>query len=118
MAKCRIRLLGARNCQHLPAMTISIEVIDLRGVLPIDTHAVLRSVAKTRRAVIVHATTRFAGPAAEISSIINEELFGELRAPVKRVGAAFAPSAISSLLVAAHTPNSASVEAAVRGVIR
>ena len=49
------------------------------------------SVARTRRAVVAHHATRFAGFGAEVASLINEELFGELDAPVGRIGAAFAP---------------------------
>jgi pyruvate dehydrogenase E1 component beta subunit len=49
------------------------------------------SVAKTRRAVIVHEAVKLFGTGREIASRINEELFGDLAAPVYRVGARFAP---------------------------
>ncbi len=64
---------------------IEAEVIDLRTVSPWDEEAVLSSVAKTKRAVIVHEAVRPFGAGAEISSRIHEELFGELAGPVRRV---------------------------------
>ena len=64
---------------------IQAEVIDLRTVSPWDEEAVLSSVAKTKRAVIVHEAVRPFGAGAEISSRIHEELFGELAGPVQRV---------------------------------
>jgi pyruvate dehydrogenase E1 component beta subunit len=64
---------------------IEAEVIDLRTVSPWDEEAVLSSVGKTKRAVIVHEAVRPFGVGAEISSRIHEELFGELAGPVQRV---------------------------------
>jgi pyruvate/2-oxoglutarate/acetoin dehydrogenase E1 component len=70
---------------------ISAEVVDLRSLVPLDLPTVLRSVSKTRRAVVVQAGVQFAGPSAEIASLITEELFGDLAAPVRRLGAPFVP---------------------------
>lgn len=70
---------------------IDAEVIDLRTLLPLDMETVLESVGRTRRAVIVHNATTFAGPGAEIAAQLNEKMFGELLEPVKRVGAQFTP---------------------------
>jgi acetoin:2,6-dichlorophenolindophenol oxidoreductase subunit beta len=70
---------------------IEAEVIDLRTLLPLDLDTVLASVSKTRRAVVAHHATTFAGPGAEVSSAIHEALFDELRSPVQRVGAKFSP---------------------------
>ena len=68
---------------------ISVEVVDLRTLLPLDVPGILESVSKTRRAVIVHYAIRFAGPGAEIAATIYENLYGELEAPVVRIGAEF-----------------------------
>ncbi len=70
---------------------IDAEVLDLRTLVPLDMETVLESVGKTRRAVIVHNATTFAGPGAEIAAQINEKMFGELLEPVQRVGAQFTP---------------------------
>ncbi|KAA9164081.1 alpha-ketoacid dehydrogenase subunit beta [Amycolatopsis acidicola] len=71
---------------------VSAEVIDLRTLVPLDITTVLESAAKTRRVVVAHAAVEFGGFGAEIASQVNEELFGELLAPVRRVGAPFAPT--------------------------
>ena len=65
---------------------ISVEVLDLRSLKPLDTRAVLESVAKTGRALVVHAANRMAGVGAEVAAIIAEEAFGDLDAPVRRLG--------------------------------
>lgn len=83
---------------------ISAEVLDLRTLSPIDDEAILTSVAKTGRAVIVHEAVRTCGPAAEISTRIHESLHAELKAPVKRVTAPDSPVPASSGLVAAFYP--------------
>jgi pyruvate dehydrogenase E1 component beta subunit len=98
----------------LEAEGISAEVIDLRTLLPLDMPTVLESVSRTRRAVVVHHATRFAGPGAEIAATINEELFGELAAPVTRLGAAFTPIPSASVLEAAHSPDASRIADAVR----
>jgi pyruvate dehydrogenase E1 component beta subunit len=64
---------------------ISIEVIDLRTLSPIDTSTIVKSVQKTGRAVIVHEAPRTAGLAGEITAIINEKAFLSLEAPIERV---------------------------------
>ena len=77
---------------------ISCEVIDLRTLYPLDLETIFESVTKTRRALVVHEATQFCGPGAEISSQIHEQLFGELLAPVLRLGAEYTPVPFSSAL--------------------
>jgi 2-oxoisovalerate dehydrogenase E1 component beta subunit len=67
------------------AKGISVEVIDLRSILPFDKEAVLNSVSKTGRAVIVHEAPKSSGFGAEISATIAEEAVEYLRAPIVRV---------------------------------
>jgi pyruvate/2-oxoglutarate/acetoin dehydrogenase E1 component len=71
---------------------VSVEVIDLRSLVPLDFETVLTSVARTRRAVVVHGATRFCGPGAEIAATITEELFEDLAVPVLRVGGRYTPT--------------------------
>jgi len=71
---------------------ISVEAIDLRSLVPLDFSTVLASVARTRRAVVVHGATRFAGPGAEIAATVTEELFEDLAQPVVRLGARYVPT--------------------------
>ncbi|OOL33474.1 pyruvate dehydrogenase [Rhodococcus rhodochrous] len=70
---------------------IDAEIIDLRSLVPLDFETVLDSVERTRRCVVTHEATQFAGPGAEISARITEDLFNELLGPVLRVGGLFTP---------------------------
>jgi acetoin:2,6-dichlorophenolindophenol oxidoreductase subunit beta len=96
---------------------VSAEVVNLRTLVPIDMQTVTESVAKTRRAVVVHFATRFAGPGAEIAASINEELFGQLEAPVGRVGARFTPIPQAKALETAVLPRSAGIVDAIRRTV-
>ncbi len=64
---------------------VSVELIDLRSIYPIDIETIAESVNKTGRAVIVHEAPKTAGLGAEISSLIQEHCFLHLQAPVQRV---------------------------------
>ncbi len=64
---------------------IDAEVLDMRSIAPLDWDLVLESVAKTRRAIIVHEAPHTGGVGAEISARLHEQLFDTLKAPVARV---------------------------------
>ena len=102
--------------EQLAADGIDVEVLDLRSLVPLDTEAVLESVGRTGRAVVAHYATTFAGPGAELAATISKELFGRLKAPVERVGAAFRPIPALSLdrIV---LPNAKRIAAAVRKTV-
>jgi acetoin:2,6-dichlorophenolindophenol oxidoreductase subunit beta len=94
---------------------VSAEVVDLRTLVPLDVETIVESARRTRRAVIVHDAVQFAGPGAEIAAILQSELFGELVAPVERVGARFVPNPAAAALEAQVYPSAAGiVEAAKR----
>ncbi|MFM2230214.1 MAG: 1-deoxy-D-xylulose-5-phosphate synthase [Bacteroidota bacterium] len=65
---------------------ISADLIDLRSLQPLDTEAILNSVKKTNRALILQEDTLFGGIASDISALIMEQAFEFLDAPVQRVG--------------------------------
>ncbi|MCB1632415.1 MAG: alpha-ketoacid dehydrogenase subunit beta, partial [Pseudomonadales bacterium] len=88
--------------------------IDLRTISPLDDATLLESVARTRRAVVIHEATRQCGVGAEIASRIHENLHRELRAPVQRLGSAFCPVPFSKPLETAFVPGAQQIEAAVR----
>jgi 2-oxoisovalerate dehydrogenase E1 component len=79
----------------------SIEVIDLRSLIPLDKTAFLDSVRKTGKVLVVHEDKVFSGFGAEIASIITEEAFEYLDGPVKRVGSTFTPVGFNRILEAA-----------------
>ena len=70
---------------------VDVEVLDLRSLVPLDEAAVMESVRRTRRAVILHEAVVTGGFGAELAAGISEALFGRLVAPVLRVGALPAP---------------------------
>jgi pyruvate dehydrogenase E1 component beta subunit len=81
---------GASVFQCLEAMDklpedISVELIDLRTVSPVDKDAIIQSVTKTGRCVIVHEAPKTCGFGAELSTIIQEHCFLSMKAPVQRV---------------------------------
>jgi 2-oxoisovalerate dehydrogenase E1 component beta subunit len=71
--------------QRLEAEGISVEVIDLRSIRPMDKTTILASVRKTRKLLIIHEDNKFGGIGAEISAMVTEEAFFDLDAPVKRL---------------------------------
>jgi 2-oxoisovalerate dehydrogenase E1 component len=82
-----------------------IEVLDVRSIIPLDKTSILASVRKTGRVVVIHEDKVFAGFGAEIASMIAEEAFEYLDAPVKRVGATFTPVGFNRILEKAILPN-------------
>ncbi len=103
--------------EELAKEGISAEVIDLRTLLPLDYDRILNSVEKTGRALVVHAATEFCGLGSEIAATINEELFGKLKAPAARFGAAYAPIAYSKIIETAQVPHAGTIATRVRGLI-
>jgi len=96
---------------------IEAEVIDLRTLRPLDTATIVRSVAKTHRAVIVDEAWRTGSFAAEISAQIMERAFDELDAPVSRVCSAEVPMPYAIHLETAALPQADTIVTAVRNLM-
>ena len=77
--------------EELAAQGIDCEVLDPRTIVPLDHAAIIASVSKTRRAVIVHEAPKTGGVGGEIAALIAEQAFHALQAPIIRVGAPFTP---------------------------
>jgi pyruvate dehydrogenase E1 component beta subunit len=92
---------------------IEAEVIDVRTVQPLDSEAILDSVRRTNRAVVVHEAVTFGGIGAEIAAQIQEEAFDYLDAPVLRLGAPFSPVPFSPVLERAYIPDSNRISAGI-----
>ena len=71
---------------------ISVEVVDLRTLRPLDTQAVLQSVAKTGKALVVHEDSKVGGIGGEVAAIISEEAFDHLDGPVRRLAGPEVPA--------------------------
>ena len=93
---------------------VGMEVIDLRTLVPLDENAILRSVEKTSRLMIVHEDSRRGGFGAEIAALVVEQDFWNLDAPIVRVGAPDRPVPYSPPLEYGHLPKTGDVLQAAR----
>lgn len=103
--------------EELAKEGINAEVLDLRTLMPLDYDRIYSSVEKTGRALVVHAATEFCGLGSEIAATINEQLFGKLKAPASRFGAAYAPIAYSKTIETEQIPHAGTIAARVRELI-
>ncbi len=93
---------------------LSVEILDLRTLIPWDKEAVLRSVQKTSKALVLHEDTRTGGFGAEIAATIVEEGFETLDAPVKRIAAPDTPVPFSPPLEKTFIPQVEDVAAGLK----
>jgi 2-oxoisovalerate dehydrogenase E1 component beta subunit len=97
---------------------ISIEILDLRTLLPLDEAAILASVKKTSKAIVLHEDTLTGGIGGEIVARINEKVFEHLDGPVLRIASADTPVPYSPPLEAAFLPSRAQVVEKARWLYR
>jgi 2-oxoisovalerate dehydrogenase E1 component len=83
----------------------SVEVIDLRSLIPLDKEAIATSVKKTGKVLVIHEDKVFSGFGAEIAAMIGTELFHYLDAPVQRIGSTYTPVGFNAVLENAILPN-------------
>src|SRR2546423_4242521 len=95
---------AAEAAQQLEADGVSVEIIDLRTIMPWDKAAVLESVRKTAKALVLHEDTHTGGFVAEIAATIAEEAFEDLDAPLRRITAPDCPVPFSPPLEKAYIP--------------
>jgi pyruvate dehydrogenase E1 component beta subunit len=103
--------------ERLAAEGIDTEVLDLRALRPLDTAAILESVARTRRALVVDEGWRSGSLAAEVSARITEGVFWELDAPVARLCSAEVPMPYPKHLEQAAIPQVDDIVAAAHRVV-
>ncbi len=96
---------------------ISCEIIDLRTVRPMDHDAILTSVKKTNRLVVLEEAWPFSSVASEITYIVQERAFDYLDAPIQRITTADTPAPYSPVLLKEWLPNSEDVIKAVKKVL-
>ncbi|MGZ7039078.1 MAG: alpha-ketoacid dehydrogenase subunit beta [Thermoanaerobaculia bacterium] len=96
---------------------VSVEVVDLRSIIPFDEEAILESVSKTNRVIILHEAPLTGGAGAEFAARIAEKAFDYLDAPIKRVAALDVPTPYSPPLEAAALPDLPRVLAAARDLL-
>ncbi len=100
--------------ETLAAEGISVEIVDLRTLVPLDEETILASVRKTSRAIVLHEDTLTGGFGGEIAARITERAFDCLDAPVVRIAAPDTPIPYSPPLEDAFLPNAAKVVEKVR----
>jgi pyruvate/2-oxoglutarate/acetoin dehydrogenase E1 component len=103
--------------ESLAAQGIGADVLDLRSLKPLDERAILASVRKTGRAVIVHEAGRMCGVGAEVAAIVAEQAFDALRAPVLRITSPDVPAPSSYPLELAFTPQADAIAAAATRLV-
>jgi len=96
---------------------VSAEVIDMRSIIPFDEEAILESVGKTGRVIILHEAPLTGGAGAEFAARIAEKAFDYLDAPIKRVASLDVPTPYSPPLEAFYLPNKDKVLAAARELL-
>jgi pyruvate dehydrogenase E1 component beta subunit len=92
---------------------ISVEVIDVRTVVPLDMETLVLSVARTHRVLVVHEAITIGGIGAEIAAQLQDLAFDDLDAPVLRIGAPFAPVPFSPALERNYVPDAARIASGV-----
>jgi pyruvate dehydrogenase E1 component beta subunit len=96
---------------------VSVEVIDLRSVRPIDYKTIVESVKKTNRLVVLEEAWPFASVASEITYIVQERAFDYLDAPIQRITTADTPAPYAPTLLKEWLPNASDVVKAVKKVM-
>src|ERR1043165_5386265 len=96
---------------------VSAEIVDLRSIIPFDEEAILESVAKTNRVIILHEAPLTGGAGGELAARIAEKAFDWLDAPVKRIAALDVPTPYSPPLEKFYLPDAAKVLAAARELL-
>ena len=109
--------VATQAATQLAEQGISAEIVDLRTLRPMDTEAVLRTVEKTNRAVVLEEGWEVCGFGAQVSDVIQREGFDLLDAPVLRVHQADVPMPYAKSLEKAAKPDAAKCIAAVRKVL-
>lgn len=113
MSAARPGLRCPSAARELEAQGIFAEIIDLRGLKPLDQDAVLQSARKTGRLVVVHEAGGLCGIAAEFAALVATNAFSSLRAPVVRLTGPDAPALSSWALEQAAVPRPDAVVHAV-----
>ena len=100
--------------KELEKQDVSVEIVDLRTVMPWDREAVLASVRKCSKVLVLHEDTRTGGFGAEIAATVAEEAFEDLDAPVKRIAAPDCPVPFAPVLEKAYIPQIEDVVAGLK----
>jgi 2-oxoisovalerate dehydrogenase E1 component beta subunit len=104
--------------ERLATEGLECEVLDLRTLKPLDTEAILSTVRRTSRVLVVHSANQLAGVGAEVAALIAEHAFECLDAPVMRLAGLDTPVPFSPPLEDAYRPNAAKIYEAAKALAR
>lgn len=111
-------VMGAEIADKLAYEGISVEVIDLRTVVPLDTATIATSVQKTGKLLIAHEAPKTCGFGAEIAARMSEEAFGFLDAPIRRLCGFESVVPYSKVLENEVLPQLGDLELAIRHLVK
>jgi pyruvate dehydrogenase E1 component beta subunit len=118
VAYSRMTVVAMQVAQNLEKEGISVEVVDLRSLRPLDRPTIISSVKKTGRAVVIEEDWRSYGIGAEIAATIQEEAFDYLDAPVQRVAGVEVPLPYAAKLSQASKPGAQDLINAIRRALQ
>lgn len=113
----KIMKLALQAADELSREGISVEVIDLRTIRPLDYDTILESVKKTNRLVVLEEAWPFGSVASEITYMVQQKIFDYLDAPIKRITTADAPAPYSAPLFAEWFPKLENVKKEIKAVL-
>jgi pyruvate/2-oxoglutarate/acetoin dehydrogenase E1 component len=99
--------------EQLAAEGIDVEIVDPRSIRPLDEQTILKSVRKTGRLIVADTSWELCGFSSEIAALAAEKCFGDLKAPVRRIGLANCPAPVSQTLEKAFYPTATTIARAV-----
>ncbi len=117
VAYSRMTPIALQAAQSLEKEGISVEVVDLRSLRPLDRPTIINSVKKTNRAITMEGSWRSYGIGAEVAAAIQEEAFDYLDAPVQRVAGLEAPLPYASNLAQVAKPGAQELKNAIYRVL-
>ncbi len=104
--------------EKLKGEGFDVEVIDLRSLIPLDEEAIVASVKKTSRCLVVHEDKVFGGFGGELVAIINDLAFNHLDAPIKRVGSPYIPVGFNRIFERATLPDTQKIYEGMLSVLK
>ena len=118
VAYSRMTVIAMQVARQLEEQGISVEVVDLRSLRPLDRPTIIESVKKTNRAVVIEEDWRSYGIGAEVAATIQEEAFDYLDAPVQRVAGLEVPLPYAEQLSRASKPGTQDLVSAIKKVLQ
>jgi len=113
------KMLGValKAAEQMASEGVSVEIVDLRSLVPLDRETLLGSVRKTGRLVVLHEATRSGGFAGEVAAVVMEEAFESLQAPLRRVTGPDIPVPASPPLERFYIPSEDQLMAAIKEIV-